>query len=483
MDIVTGFVLLLLAASMVGWASGQRQIRALKHELAALRSAELVIDEPAVATGIDTTLLSGAGSALANPPASIDSALGYIRQHYQPGRYTVPLGWALIGDQPACVGASFVGDTNHVLITGRSDSGKDNAAMGMLLSLALTYSPSEVQIAIIDGKGGLDWATWQNKGHVAHLAMDAKDIAPVMESLKVERERRIIKLRGKVTKWDEYEGNDLPLLIVYVAELALLQSALGKSALGDWLTTELVSSRAVGIRYIIASQDVSNLDTSWRRQISLFMAGVQNSQSADMPNTGMYTKDLEALGAIPPSQLPGGKYGAGVFTCIHDRDTATVRTALLTKDTRRNLLARLPEKPLQIEINTPINEPTDSADNLLSNLLQTPQAVSTREEPVEASYRATERENRTPVEQSIVLQVNQESSVTSISEQFYVELPLSGDVVPYEEQRRIIEAAPTVKSKRQLSLKLYQTDGGQKSTWVRLVCDAAGLFKPDGVAA
>jgi hypothetical protein len=201
-----------------------------------------------------------------------------------------------------------------------------------------------------------------------------------------------------------------------------------------------------------------------------------------MPNTGMYTKDLEALGAIPPSQLPGGKVGSGVFTCIHDRDVATVRTTLLTKDSRRNLLARLPEKPLQIEINTPINEPTDNADNLLSNLLQTPQAVSTREEPVEASYRATERENRTPVEQSIVLQVNQESSVTSISEQFSVELPLSADVVPYEEQRRIIEAAPTVKSKRQLSLKLYQTDGGQKSTWVKLVCEAAGLLSSSGVA-
>jgi DNA segregation ATPase FtsK/SpoIIIE, S-DNA-T family len=488
MDLLSGLMLLLLAALLIGWASGRREIRQLRMEIAHLAALpgkmEIIARNEEPSTMIDPTPIPNAGGALANPPANLDASLAFIRSTYKPGRYTVPLGWTLLNNQPACVGASFLGDTNHILITGRSDSGKDNAAMGMLLSLALTYPPERVQIAIIDGKGGLDWAKWITKRHVSQLAMDVKDIGPAMEALRAERERRTIKLRGVVSKWDEYAGDDLPLVVVYVAELSLLQSAIGKTALGDWLTTELVSSRAVGIRYIIASQDVSNLDTTWRRQISLFMAGVQNTQSADMPNTGMYTKDLEALGAVPPSQLPSGRAGSGVFTCIHDRDVATLRTTLLTDANRTQLLGRLPDKPLQSKVaqTLPMVQKSlkEEEYNPVLAALLSGQPLPFSDEPVGSPTERPIGLSNGKIGDSVglvgVRQSDNEMSATNGSAVSYVELPLPEETVPYEEQRRIIETARTVKSKRQLALALYGVDGGQKYQWVKMTCEATGIL-------
>jgi len=439
--------------------------------------------EPVISEPLDTATIPGAGRALAHPPTDLGVALHQIRVTTPPDqRYTVPLGWFLTSKgQPECITASFVGDVNHILITGRSDAGKDNAAMGMLLSLALTHSPEEVQIAIIDGKGGMDWANWQNKQHVAHLAMDMQDIVPVMQALKAERERRTVKLRNIVSKWDEYTGTDLPLLVVYVAELALLQSAIGKTALGDWLTTELVSSRALGIRYIIASQDVSGLDTTWRRQITLFMAGVQNAQSADMPNTSLYTKDLEALGAIPPSQLPGGKAAAGVFTCIQDRVVSTVRTTLLAGATRQNLLARLPNKSLH---QAPVVRASDSAtadtDILLELLNSRDFRPSHASLPAGALHAASngatsysDALNEATLHASPALHASpigeRDQHLSSISEA----LPMD---VPEVEAQRIIAAAKTASSRREVCQALYNTTGGKKYEWVKQVCNARGLL-------
>lgn len=84
-------------------------------------------------------MLPGAGRALLNPPGVVPS-LEYMRRMSPNDRYLLPLGWQTTGrPQPDLVHTVLVGETNHVLISGASDSGKDNLAWWMLLSLALAH--------------------------------------------------------------------------------------------------------------------------------------------------------------------------------------------------------------------------------------------------------------------------------------------------------------------------------------------------------
>ncbi len=110
-----------------------------------------------LAAALDATPLPGAGRALKNPPADLRVIVDYISQ-YRPGEpYTIPLGWQhLSTGAPELVTAQLVGDVNHILISGQSNAGKDNAVMGMCLALASQHSPQQVQFCFVDGKG-LDW--------------------------------------------------------------------------------------------------------------------------------------------------------------------------------------------------------------------------------------------------------------------------------------------------------------------------------------
>jgi hypothetical protein len=393
------------------------------------------------------------------------------------------LGWYTDNGLVDLATARFTGDVNHILLTGQSDAGKDNAALNILLSLAATHRSQQCQFAIVDGKG-LDWIGWQNKAHTWLLATDPEEISGAMESLTSERKRRreILASAG-VKKWDAYQGDNLPLLVVFVSELLLLQNAVGKANLTSWLNTELTASRAYGIRYIIATQTASNFDTQWRSQISLFMAGFQPLDSQDKPNANMSAGEIAAIGAVAPSNLPApGTGAAGVFLALQGNSAVNVRTSLLSDQHADYLLAKLPNKDLQPTASSasqpaPLSAPAGDMA-ILQELLHAGQPLPMATGPVELSCRASEIDKRTFVEQSAARRTLENPPSAEKNSTSYVELPLPADVVPFEEQRKIIEAAPNVKSKRQLSLALYNVDGGQKSVWVRLVCDALGLLQP-----
>ena len=422
----------------------------------------------------DPATLPGAGRALAHPPANFRSTLAALRAQNL-GRYGIPLGW----EQGGIVTAKLVGDVNHILITGQSDSGKDNATMGMFYALAAQNPPSSVQFAIIDGKG-LDWAAWAKKAHTWRLALSPEDIAPAMAALTNERQRRLTILQSAgVTKWDTYQRDDLPLLVVYISELLLLQNATSGPKLTAWLNSELTAARAFGIRYVIATQTASNFDTQWRSQISLFLAGFQPTPTQDMPNVGMTTKELEAIGAIPPSQLPAPPAGAGVFTAVQGRHVAIARATFLDDNQRAQLLALLPDKPTNHQekhnkSTTELAPSTTSASDLITlhELLQSGQPLPFADEARSAAISLSNAVEVPSVASSSSSGLGDELSV----KQTVPALVVAAEVVPPEEQRRILEAARSLTSRRQVSLKLYEASGGAKYTWVQLVCDAAGLL-------
>jgi hypothetical protein len=291
--------------------------------------------------------LDWAGRALANPPEDLPATVVYCIQRWGNVPLLFPLGWYRdSSSKPDCAAVSFLNGTYHILISGQSRIGKDNLATQIMLSLALCSPPEQVQFCIIDGKG-LDFVGLAGKAHTWRLAGDIREIAPAMAALTQERERRGRVLRqAQVSKWENYGGDDLPLLVCYISELSLLEDATSKTELTTWLNSEMTAGAAFGIRYIVATQTASNFHTRWRSQISLYLAGFQPSQTQDQPNTGLTTKELRAAGGVPPSELRPYPDGAGVFTAVHGREVETVRTGYFSDEHRRMLLDRLPNKPV-----------------------------------------------------------------------------------------------------------------------------------------
>ncbi|HEX6287899.1 MAG TPA: FtsK/SpoIIIE domain-containing protein [Herpetosiphonaceae bacterium] len=286
--------------------------------------------------------LPGAGAAMAHPPA-LTPTLAELLRLLPTARYRIPLGWSVTQEGRAVLSCgALVDDINHIGVTGQSDMGKDNAVRMILLALAALHNPSEVQMCILDGKG-LDFADWKGKAHTWGVASDPEELKPLMEALTAERKRRrtILEAAG-VKKWEQYRGGDLPLLVVYISELSLLADAAGNADLRRWLNSELAAGRAFGLRYIVATQNMSNHGTGWRSQIGLYLAAFQPDDSQDEPNTGMSTRQIAARGAVPPSQLPGPPLGKGVFTIVTGGMAATVRVPLIDEVELAARLGRMP---------------------------------------------------------------------------------------------------------------------------------------------
>lgn len=493
MDTGTQLLLFLVAIGLIVLIKGKDIIKEYSafrnwrrdqqdNEPVQVASTSPVRQTAALIHAIDTRTLAGAGTALVNPPANVRVSLSYITAHNK-RPYTFPIGWRTVYDGSAeCVSAAFVGDVNHVALTGFTDSGKDSWAAQALLYLALTTPPQKLQLAIVDGKGGLSWLGWEHKQHVWLFAEQPADIRPAMDKLKRERERRQLVLKAAMCeKWEEYTGSDMPLLVAFVSELMLLQDATSKGELADWLNTELTSARAAGIRYIVSGQTFTRLDTRWRSQIGLYVAGYQPRQDADEPNTSFSTKELRELGTradgvsmgIAPSELPVPPAGSGVFTCVQGRTVCTVRASYYPKEHRLWMLGQMPDRKI-----VPANPLFDALISGRPLLVDEDHATASEVHTTwhQDGIKALFVERPTTQSTSDDLRSRNESEV------LFVELPLAADEVPYDEQRRIIEAAPTVRSRRQLTIKLYDTDGGIKSTWVKKVCDALGLLPPQGVA-
>jgi hypothetical protein len=431
---------------------------------------------------IDLTTVKSAASALANPPKDLRAIITELRRRSPGEKYQIPFGWVAAKGEAWLVHAGLVGGINHMLISGQSDAGKDNLALTILFTLAAEQSPKKVQFCIIDGKG-LDFVGWEQKQHTWKLALEPQSIAPTMKALTTERERRGRILRtAQVAKWDEYTGDDLPLLVVYVSELSLLEDAVGKSDLTGWLNSELAAGRAFGIRYIIATQTASNFATRWRSQISLYLAAFQPSQSQDEPNTGLTSKELREAGLVPPSELPSPPSGAGVFTLVKGRSGYTLRTSYFTSEHRRWLLSQLPnaQKPLQAVNPEPTQQapkklPEPEAEMLLT-LLRSGQPLPIREAVPEAVGSSAEaRSNHIFSNPGSVEAPGSAEALLSVSDTLEA-LPLPPEEIPAEEQQAILKAATRLPSRSQVCQEIYSTRGGRAWEKVKMVCDAAGVL-------
>lgn len=171
------------------------------------------------------------------------------------------------GSQPFVLDISDKYHGPHGLIAGTTGSGKSVMLETYILSLALNYSPKQVQFILIDYKGGGMADSFTNLPHIAGIIDNLQGTRVIDRALaslngEIHRRERIFKAT-KVNNINDYSrqygdepGMEMPHLIIIVDEFAEL-----KSEQPDFMA-ELVSAsrvgRSLGIHLILATQKPSN---------------------------------------------------------------------------------------------------------------------------------------------------------------------------------------------------------------------------------
>jgi hypothetical protein len=242
----------------------------------------------------------------------------------------------------------------NVLVTGQVGSGKDWVFRQIVHTLMARLTPEDIQVVIIDGKG-LDYPEYDLCPFVVQAAHTLEYVPNVLAWLdQTVQERRDKLAEAKAKSWWSYYENghrDMPYLLVYVSELTRLERFVDK--FWTWLEDHLTTDRSYGISFVIGTQTASNMQTRWRRQCQLFIAGSQPSRHDDAPNTNRTTDEWLKAGVLAPSQLP---LRPGSFSVAHGREMYNVRGVGITDKEEARLLERLarryttgPAMPVQTE--------------------------------------------------------------------------------------------------------------------------------------
>lgn len=448
----------------------------------------------------DASMVPGAARALRNPPSNLDAARLVIRrENTARERFAIPIGWYADRDGVPALDWTTLTQTKHILITGKSGSGKEALSRAMLFTLAQEHEPDELRIAIFDGKG-IDWSAWERVPHTWLLVEDPEEIKAGLDRVTAElNRRRLILRKAGVTDWSNYTGGDLPLLVVFVTELTLLQDAIGEKQLTAWLNTQLARARAFGVRFIVQTQTVANFATRWRSQIDLFVAGFQPSGSQDTPNASVPAADLLAIGAVPPSHLPSVDLFPGCFTWVRERNSArTCRTSRVDDAQIEALIARLARDSGGAEsfagdrsydsggaessrgasagsgtvLPLSIGSSASALPGSASGASALPGSASRRPSAVEALAEA--------LPDMPELRPRRRIPAGSAGLAEAPEAPEAPEAlaVSAEEEAQIIEAARRLNSRREVAEAVYGSGGGRGMQKVSQVCNRAGLLMP-----
>jgi DNA segregation ATPase FtsK/SpoIIIE, S-DNA-T family len=162
------------------------------------------------------------------------------------------------------------GTAHHALLVGRTGSGKTNLFHVIIASLALKYSPEEVQLYLVDFKQGVEFKVYANHSiphaRVIAIASEREFGLSVLQGLDDEMRRRSDVFRSQSAKdivtYRLTSGVRLPRILLIVDEFQEFfreDDALARSA--AMLLDRLVrQGRSFGIHILMGSQSLAG---SW----------------------------------------------------------------------------------------------------------------------------------------------------------------------------------------------------------------------------
>jgi hypothetical protein len=364
-----GMLLVLIGGGAMLWLRGREQRRRIARQRR--RIVELERQNARLQRALEAQgAAAGGGAAQALPrpalpparpvpmPSPPPGVLATVRAMEAQGAgaardpYLFPVGWELARGRPGVVSLSLTSGSpyrsGNIAVTGESQYGKGTLVFLVLAALCLRATPAQLQLLAIDPKR--DFGLWRGKAHNWRepvLGRDAALTRAAMAAVTAERERRarLREQHGVVQHEDLPDAVRPPVLVVYVGELNTLR--LDVPEVEKWLTSEMSTVLADGIRFLIDDQNTSGKVTDWRTHIGTYIAGFQASQDWVRPNIGMGVDELRELGGVPMNKFAG----PGYFTVRSGVDVATVRAPWVDIAARQAALALLPDasQPLSID--------------------------------------------------------------------------------------------------------------------------------------
>lgn len=214
-----------------------------------------------------------------------------------------------LDDEPLVLG--FRSDGVHGVVGGTTGSGKSEFLQTLLMSLALTHTPEQLSLFLIDFKGGATFASLSELPHVAGVVTDLEKDASLANraftSLEAEMARRKRVLdAARVPGLVEYEqlpeavSKPVPALLVVIDEFALLVRQ--QPEVKERLDLVATQGRSLGVHLLLATQSPSNVITPSIRsntQVWISLRVVDDSESTEL------------LGQRDAARIPPDRPGRG----------------------------------------------------------------------------------------------------------------------------------------------------------------------------
>ena len=272
--------------------------------------------------------------------------MDFLWQENSGDKLSTITGWEVGSNSPV----SFIigDDPAHILLGGKTGSGKSNFLHVLISGLCAKYSPEELQLYLLDYKAGVEFNSYAKPvlPHARLIATqsDVEFGLTVLRHLESELENRaeLFKhsdnIKGEFKYYRFETGQKLPRILLIVDEFQKLfesQDMAISNEIEQILTDLLKRGRAFGIHLLLATQTIHGLQNKSRSGLLSNLTGrVALSCTQEDSAVILGSNNFAAAGLTsPPEAILNTRMGAKEANIVFSVPEAklAVRQALLEK--------------------------------------------------------------------------------------------------------------------------------------------------------